>query len=92
MKPMRVHVTVKGRVQGIGYRYFVIETARRFSLTGWVRNCSNGDVESEAQGSRKSINDFLNRLENGHRWARVDGIDQEQMPQATGEKGFDIRF
>ena len=46
---VRVHVTVSGMVQGVGYRYFTVTEARKFGLAGWVRNLMNGDVELEAQ-------------------------------------------
>ena len=46
---VRVHVTVSGMVQGVGYRYFTVTGARKLGLAGWVRNLMNGDVELEAQ-------------------------------------------
>ena len=52
---MRLSILVRGRVQGVGYRYFVIRCAQELSLTGWVRNCSNGEVEIEAQGPDRSL-------------------------------------
>ena len=52
---VRVHVTVSGMVQGVGYRYFTVTEARKLGLAGWVRNLMNGDVELEAQGARSDV-------------------------------------
>ena len=49
---VRVHVTVSGMVQGVGYRYFTVTEARKLGLAGWVRNLMNGDVELEARGAK----------------------------------------
>lgn len=89
---MRFHARVSGQVQGIGYRYFVVSLAKKLSLTGWVRNCSNGDVECEAQGEAKSLQNFLSELKQGHSWARVNEIKQEEIPEKPEERAFEIRF
>lgn len=88
---MRQWFRVKGHVQGIGYRFFVVQAAQKLSLTGWVRNCSNGDVECEAQGGERSLESFLASLESGHPWARVEKVDLEPLPEKTDEKGFEIQ-
>ena len=49
----RLSIIVTGRVQGVGYRYFAKENADMYSITGWVRNCANGNVEAEAQGNEE---------------------------------------
>lgn len=89
---MRIHARVIGHVQGVGYRYFVVQTAQQRHLTGWVRNCSNGDVECEAQGDEKILKNFLTRLETGHSWARIDAIQKETIDDKMNEKGFEIRY
>jgi acylphosphatase len=89
---MRWYFKVRGTVQGIGYRLFVSQTAKQHALTGWVKNCSNGDVEGEAQGLEKSLNQFLNQLQTGHAWAEVDEIVHETLSEKPEEKGFQIKF
>ena len=81
---------VKGRVQGVGFRYFTYRTARSLGIKGWVKNLSNGDVEIHAEGNQESITIFRNRIESGPPLGRVSEI---QVEAATGEgaKDFSIR-
>ena len=66
--------------------------AKKFFLTGWVRNCSNGDVECQAQGKEQSLKYFLIELEGGHSWASVNKIDQELTPEKSDEFNFEIKY
>lgn len=88
---VRLHAIVKGRVQGVGFRMFVMETARNFQLTGWVRNCWNGDVEVIAEGHHRSLEEFLSKLRIGPPAAHVTHVEFEWQ-QPSGEfKRFDVR-
>ncbi|MBI2118423.1 MAG: acylphosphatase [Elusimicrobia bacterium] len=89
---MRLKLRISGSVQGVGYRFFAQGLARRQDLTGWVRNCSNGDVETEAQGQKEHLENFILQLEKGHPWAQVSKIIREPLPEKNSEKGFEIRF
>jgi len=64
----------RGRVQGVGFRWFVKETAESFGLTGWVRNKEDGAVEAEIQGSAGVLEEFLSRAKTGNSAARVNEI------------------
>jgi acylphosphatase len=64
-------VIVRGRVQGVGFRYFVVQQAQARELVGWVRNLGNGDVEAWAEGPRPQLEDFLDALRQGPPLARV---------------------
>ncbi len=87
----RVHVIVRGLVQGVGFRYFAIEAARRLELTGWVRNNRDGSVEAVAEGSRPSLERWLDAMRRGPRGARVADVDTA-WGAATGEfAGFVLR-
>ncbi len=55
----RIHIIVEGRVQGVGFRYFVLENANLLDVTGWVRNLRDGSVEITAEGSVNSLNELL---------------------------------
>ena len=87
---MRLYLLVKGKVQGVGFRYFVSRTAQDMRLSGWVRNLPEGDVEAEIQGDEKMLADFINKLKNGHPWARVDYIQSQKLPEKTGSAAFEI--
>lgn len=68
---------VAGRVQGVGYRFFVYGTARRLGLTGSVRNLAGGQVEVVARGSRVALEELVRELHQGSRMSRVDEVHVE---------------
>ena len=68
----RVYLRVGGSVQGVGFRYFAVYTARRLGLTGWVHNRADGDLEAEAQGTEDAVEQFVEAMQRGPRFARVD--------------------
>lgn len=82
---------IYGRVQGIGYRWFVQETGERYSLTGWVRNVENGSVVTEAQGGLESLELFISDLKNKCRLALVRDISVTELPEKN-ETGFEIKI
>jgi acylphosphatase len=71
---------ISGRVQGVGFRWFVEREAALIGITGWVRNCDNGDVEVMATGSREQHDTLRRRLQAGPRAARVDGVHESAAP------------
>jgi acylphosphatase len=77
-----LHVTVRGRVQGVGFRYFVRERARAMRLTGWVRNLADGSVEVLAQGDSDALQRFHTTLRQGPPGARVASIDDVAVAPA----------
>jgi len=80
----RLHATIEGHVQGVGFRMFVFTTAHELGLTGWVRNRWDGDVEVLAEGERAVLESLLSALYKGPRSAYVTKIIPEWLP-ATGE-------
>ena len=71
---------VSGRVQGVGFRWFVEREAAQLGVTGWVRNCESGDVELMATGTREQLSALRQRLQEGPRAARVDHVVESQAP------------
>jgi acylphosphatase len=61
----RLHVHVEGQVQGVGFRYFVLETAQSMNLIGWVRNTYRGEVELVAEGSQEQLERLLRFVQRG---------------------------
>ena len=70
----RVRVIVSGVVQGVGFRFFTRDLARRYELSGYVRNRADGTVEVEAEGTGRAVGAFLRELEAGPRGSHVAGI------------------
>lgn len=87
----RLHAIIEGRVQGVGFRMYVLEKARSLQLTGWTRNRWNGDVEVLAEGTRPALDVFLNYLRSGPPAATVINLNAE-WSEASGEfKRFEVR-
>lgn len=84
---------VYGRVQAVGFRFFVWRRAESLGLMGWVRNRRDGSVEVLAGGSSEQLDHFLEQLRAGPRFARVDRVSVvEEDPSALGGcAGFDVR-
>ena len=69
--PVRVHIWVKGRVQGVGFRAFVVDSAEFIGVNGWVRNVNWDTVEALAEGSREQVDQFIKAVKTGPRASRV---------------------
>ncbi|MEX2457120.1 MAG: acylphosphatase, partial [Balneolaceae bacterium] len=59
------HLIIKGRVQGVGFRYFTKKNAESLGVQGWVKNLSNGDVETVIQGEEEQVKEMVNYLKSG---------------------------
>jgi len=88
----RLFVRISGRVQGVGYRAFVLREATRRGITGWVRNEPDGTVTAEIQGDDRSLSDLLLALEKGPPVARVDDLLIEECPIVPEENSFRIAY
>ncbi|MEL7645782.1 MAG: acylphosphatase [Anaerolineaceae bacterium] len=88
----RLHVLVEGHVQGVGFRYFTLEQARRLGLSGWVRNLPGGAVEAEAEGPRENLLAFLEALAEGPAGAVVRRVRPEWLPASGGDFRFRVRI
>ena len=71
------HVTIRGRVQGVGYRYWVEQQAAARGLEGWVRNRRNGSVEALFAGPANVVADMVALCRRGPSAARVDAVEEE---------------
>lgn len=89
--PFRLEAVARGRVQGVGYRYFVVDEARRLALTGWVANELDGSVRCVAEGSRATLERLLASLHEGPFGARVDSVTATWSPAVGDFDGFRIR-
>jgi acylphosphatase len=90
-KTKRLHAVIKGRVQGVGFRFFVEQNAGTLNLTGWVRNRWNRTVEVMVEGKQENLEKLLAALHNGPTSANVSEVQSDWRP-ATGEfLSFTIR-
>jgi acylphosphatase len=72
---------IHGRVQGVGFRYFVTRIADAFDIRGYVRNAPDGSVEIVASGERENMQGFREQVEIGPSGARVDRVSAEEMEE-----------
>lgn len=88
---MRLHAIVSGKVQGVWFRAWTRDMARELSVTGWVRNRSDGLVEAMAEGSREQLMAFETRLRDGPPLARVTKIKAEWSDDEKNFTAFNVR-
>jgi acylphosphatase len=79
------HYLVKGRVQGVGFRWFVHREAALLSLKGWVRNTEDGHVEVVAAGDESVLADLEAALHKGSRGSRVDAVISHELAESEGD-------
>jgi acylphosphatase len=80
----RVHLQIHGRVQGVGFRYFVVTSVADLDISGWVRNRFDGSVEVMAEGSKQDLESLIKMVKVGPRSSNVTKVD-EAWSGATGE-------
>ena len=81
---------VTGRVQGVGFRWYVEREARALGLGGWVRNRADGSVEVLAAGSTQQLNALYDKLKAGPRASRVDNVEVEEAAPLKDSGTFRI--
>ena len=88
---VRVHIWVKGRVQGVGFRAHVEYNALQIGVLGWVRNVGSGMVETVAEGLPAQIDQFIAMVKSGPRASRVDEAKVEYEPTTGQLTGFTVK-
>ena len=87
---MFVHIS--GRVQGVGYRYFVLQLARNLNLTGYVRNLRDGRVEVAAEGEEQVLKSLLEKLQQGPPGAAVAQMETKWQETTGDFATFEVKF
>ena len=82
---------IRGRVQGVGFRFFAFEAAVREGLHGWVRNTPDGCVEVSAEGDREALERFEHHVRHGPPSARVDNVEVTDLGASGRDGGFEVR-
>ncbi len=91
MSDIRTHLHITGRVQGVGFRYFALLQAETLGLTGWVKNNYDGSVESEVEGERSAVEEYIVQMKIGPRWSSVKGVDVDYLQYEAQYNSFDIK-
>ena len=84
------HVRVTGLVQGVFFRVWTRDEARRLGVAGWVRNCPDGSVEAHLEGEADKVERMIALLREGPPQARVNKVETS-VSQSEGLKAFEVR-
>ena len=87
---LTVNMKITGKVQGVGFRYYVLRQAQELGIRGWVSNKPNGDVEALAQGEKEGLDHFITKVEQGPAFSRVENVSLNWVNEA--EKYFDYEI
>jgi acylphosphatase len=86
----RVHVLIKGKVQGVGFRASTRRRAKNLELAGWVKNLDSGEVEAVFEGSKESINEMLDWCKKGPSLAKVVDVKvEDEEPEVL--ESFEVK-
>ncbi len=85
-----VRLIASGRVQGVGFRWFIQRQANELALNGFVRNLPNGDVEIEAVGPPASIDKLIQKTRTGPAFASVAGVGIEWLDSCPEHESFEV--
>ena len=91
IRPAAFFARIRGRVQGVGFRYSSLREAERLGLSGYVKNNYYGDVEVWAEGPPDKLALFLKWLHRGPQYSRVDSVEKEDR-EPLGYAGFDVEY
>ena len=87
----RAHVIFFGFVQGVGFRFTTKMLASGYTVSGWVRNLPDGTVELEAQGEKKEVHAFIDRIKSEmNRY--IKDVKMAWTEAKANERGFAVRF
>lgn len=85
------HLVIRGRVQGVGYRWSMVQAAKRLGVRGWVRNRRDGSVEALAAGGAGAVEELIRWARQGPDGARVDAVDVSDAAAHGVPEGFEQR-
>ncbi len=84
MNSKRLHIYVSGKVQGVGYRAFLLDKAKSLDIVGWAKNLDDGRVEIIVEGSEDKLGEFLNYVTTGSKASNVEDVQVDEL-SPTGE-------
>ncbi len=89
---VQYEIIISGRVQGVGFRYYVHQKANEMGIKGWVKNTIDGNVLVTAQGDEAEIGTFIDYLYVGPPLARVDRISKQKMDSLSDFNNFSVKY
>jgi acylphosphatase len=87
----QLNLKILGRVQGVNFRYFVLQKAKGSGLKGWVRNEADGSVAVLAEGKKENLEDFLQHCQSGPEFATIERVEVKWGKATGGFKDFVIK-
>ncbi|MDR6224407.1 acylphosphatase [Desmospora profundinema] len=88
----RIHLVIHGRVQGVGFRFFVQQMAAEYDVKGWVRNRDDGSVELEAQADENRLSRFTEAVKQGPRFSKVTDWEIREKNPDSSLRSFHVRY
>lgn len=88
---VRKHFVFHGHVQGVGFRITMYQKAIKLGLTGWVKNCYNGNVEACVQGEEDKIKQMIAQMESIV-YIQIDEVEEETLEVLDKEKSFELKY
>jgi acylphosphatase len=85
------HLVVRGRVQGVGFRFFTERAAHREGISGWVRNTEEGHVEARLEGDEAAVTRVETAMRQGPPGSRVDEVEVTDVGPSGRHTGFHVR-
>ena len=89
---VQYEITISGKVQGVGYRYFAVRKATEMGITGWVKNSVDGSVIIVAQGIEEEIKTFIDYLHIGTTRSRFDQISKVKFNTLSNFDTFSVKY
>lgn len=89
---VQYEIKITGRVQGVGFRYFVQKRANEFGIKGWVKNTRDGGVLVMAQGDFKNMETFIDHLRIGPSMARIVKLEKSKLPGLEDFADFRVSY
>ena len=83
------HVTVRGMVQGVAYRWTTLQQAEQLGVTGWVRNETDGSVQAHLEGTADAVSDLIAWMRHGPSGADVESVEDQQT-SVEGHRSFQV--
>lgn len=89
---VRLHIVVRGNVQGVGFRYYAQMKAVQHKITGWVKNTNQGTVEMVAVGEKGEMAQFIEDLRQGNPFSKVTEIEMKELSETEPFQSFKIKY